>query len=437
MLKYIFLPLFLSILSLNVYGSEVNKFSSHNILLVTDIISPVEVSSGGELKAIKKGDFISCNDKIKTSEGGKIKLISEDGSVIKLSENGEIEIQKSDVIILNKGKLWGNIKKNIDVVTDSGKASVTNGEFEITADRDATILTNIKGNTEFYNDCGKAICYENISYMTDKNSLPKEIKKLTGNEISEHLKWTDFGNPRVMVLIEELSLDKKILSSSMESSINSNLSDAHYHLIDPGQIDIIRKSDEAKKVLSGDLLAASTLGKRLKSDIIITGNVETEYVGQMTVSGNIIVTCQARCDIRVIIADTAQIIVSKKLTEKATSLSKEEASKKAIDKIADRIAKELLYDIPVNYTMSGNTQRAMELVIFNCDFTSRDKFITFLKSIPEIGEKVYPRTFENSIAIIDIEYKGTSEELAKEIMTEFKIDITAITMNKLEIKISK
>ena len=60
-------------------------------------------------------------------------------------------------------------------------------------------------------------------------------------------KWTDFGNPRVMVLIEEKNLDNLNSMSSTESAINTELSLVHYQLLDPELLEIVRKSDEAKK----------------------------------------------------------------------------------------------------------------------------------------------------------------------------------------------
>jgi len=242
-----------------------------------------------------------------------------------------------------------------------------------------------------------------------------------------------------MVLIEEVNPDKTDGLSVMESTINSELSNARYHLIDAQEIEIIRKSDEAKEAITGDPVAAATLGLRLESDIIITGRVETEYVGKIETSQNTLITCQARCDIRAVVADTAQIILSKKLSEKATGLSEEGAGKKAIEKISSIIAEELVWEIPLNYAIAGNSHRTIQIIIKNCDFSSRTKIIDYLKNIPETNGKVYPRNFENSIAVVDIEYTGSSESLAEKIVNlqEPEIEITAITMNRIEINIIK
>lgn len=429
-------------------GSMENfEFTSDTAVLITDITGNLEVLpyEGKDWIIAKTGDTISFKDKVKTDSSGKGKLVFSDGSIVKLSPDTLIEFQKENndkiQIILPEGNLWGNIKGELEIVTETGLSIVKNAECAINFEKDSksSLLTVFRGTVEFSNKLGSREITENQEIKILLNEGPGELKSLSEEETIEKLKWTDFGNPRVMVVIEELNLDQVNSFSSTESRINSELSSAHYHLIDPEEIDLIRKSDEAKNALSGDVLSAATLGMRLKSDIIITGTVETEFVGQMDTSQNSIITCQARCDIRVIIADTAQIILAKKLTEKATSLSKEAAGMKAIDEMAKKIAGELIWEIPVNYTVVSNSHRSVQLVITDCDFNSRSKIIEYLKSIPVINERVYPRSYENSIAILDVEYIGTSEALAEEILkTENPaLEITGITMNRIDLKVVK
>ena len=317
--------------------------------------------------------------------------------------------------------------------------STKEAELEIaTNETGGAVVTVIKGEALVSNDCGSLTVTEGKQAEALKNTSPYELKKISSEEMLKRLDWTDFGNPRIMVMIKEVHPGEETFLSIMESSINKSLNEAYYHLIDSSQIELLRKSDEAKNAMEGDLASAAALGMRLESDIVITGKVETEYVGEIKTGENTIVTCQARCEIRVIIADTAQIILSEKLTEKAASLSIEEAGKKAIEKIAKKISEGLVWSIPLNYAIAGEGNRAIQIIFTDCNFSERNKIIEFLKSTGEI-EKVYPRSFENSIAIIDVEYVKSTEDLA-EILLNIEdpiIEITGITMNKIEAKISK
>ncbi|HPZ10113.1 MAG TPA: FecR domain-containing protein, partial [Candidatus Eremiobacteraeota bacterium] len=394
----------------NQEGMDDFTFSSDNVLLVTEVKGTVEIYPGGgdERVLLKTGDTISLKDILKTEEESKVKLLFSDGSVLKIAPDSSCELNTCEDGIelkVSSGKIWSNIrsdrKNKIVFVTDSAGFRIKGGEFELEASNKETILTVSSGEGEFSNSSGFVSVKEKTRYSATSGKAPSEVKKISEDEMK--FTWANFGNPRVMVVIEELNLDKPNLVSAMESAINSALSDAYYYLVDPVQINTIRQSDEAKKGVAGDLLSAATLGKRLQSDIIIIGKVETEYVGEMQTSQNKIITSQARCDIRVVISDTAQIILAKKLTEKGTSLSSESAGMKAIEKIAREISKELVWEIPVKYTVVSNSHRAIQLVITDCNFASRDRIIQYLKTIPCVGEKVYPRSFENSIAILDVE----------------------------------
>jgi hypothetical protein len=416
-------------------------FSPDTAVIITDVHGLVEVlpSGNGENSHVKTGDIISLKDKLISSDAGRCKMVFSDGSNLKMNSSTEIEFSEKETINMSAGKLWGNIKNgvNLNIITQAGTAIIKGTELEIEVRENSSTLTVIRGTVEFFNKSGSLSATEKTVVTATADTVPSLVKKLSDDEILKKLEWSSFGNPRVMVLIEEVNFEKKGLI--MEGTLNSSLSDNHYHLIDPTQINAIRETDEAKKGLTGDLLSAATLGKRLQSDIIVIGKVSTEFVGQMATSQNTVITSSARCDIRVVISDTGQIILAKTISQKGTSLSREEAGNKAIKKMADIIVKDLVWEIPVKYTVLSNSHRSIQVIVSNCDFTSRDRILEHLKQNPVTGDHVYPRSFENSIAIIDVEYIGTSDGLAGEILkiSDPKISVTGITMNRIEISVTK
>jgi len=416
-------------------------FSPDTAVIITDLDGSVEVlpSDSGENIHIKTGDIISLKDKLISGDNSRCKMVLSDGSTLKIGSSTEIEFSEKEKINMSSGKLWGNIKNgsNLNIITQAGTAVIKGTELEIESTENSSTITVIRGTVEFFNKSGSLLVREKTVVTATVDTAPSEIKKLSDDEILKKFEWSSFGNPRVMVLIEEVNFEKKGFIA--ESTLNSSLSDNHYHLIDQSQINAIRETDEAKKGLTGDLISAATLGKRLQSDIIIIGKVATEFVGQMSTSQNTVITSSARCDIRVVISDTGQIILAKTLIQKGTSLSKEEAGNKAIKKMADIIVKDLVWEIPVKYTVLSNSHRSVQIIVSNCDFTSRDRIIENLKQNPVTCDHVYPRSFENSIAIIDVEYIGTSDGLAGELLkiSEPKISVTGITMNRIEISVTK
>ncbi|MEQ8170588.1 MAG: FecR family protein [Candidatus Eremiobacterota bacterium] len=416
-------------------------FSPDTAVIITDLQGQIDVlpSDKEEHVQVKTGDIISLKDKLISADNSRCKMVFSDGSTLKIGSSTEIEFCDREKITMSSGKLWGNIKdgSNFNIITHAGTAVIKGTEMEIEGTENSSTLTVIKGTVEFFNNSGSLLVREKTVATATADTAPSEIKRLSDDEILKKLEWSSFGNPRVMVLIEEVNFEKKGFIT--EGTLNSSLSDNHYHLIDETQINAIRETDEAKKGLTGDAVSAATLGKRLQSDIIVIGKVATEFVGQMSTSRNTLFTSNARCDIRVVISDTGQIILAKTISQKGTSLSREEAGNKAIKKMADIIVRDIVWEIPVNYTVLSNSHRAIQIIVSNCDFTSRDKIIEHLKQNPVTGNHVYPRSFENSIAIIDIEYIGTSDGLAGEILkiSDPKISVTGVTMNRIEISVNK
>lgn len=416
------------------------------------------------VQAYRSNGWINCyegmelyyGDQIKTLENSKAMLIFNDGTQLKLDSETTVNLTKKEeekigIIEMITGAIWSKIKPQedgtspaLEIQSPTSVCAIRGTEVAMRLDGDdqqnlTTTLTVISGEVEFKNDHGKTLIPASSQSVAMVNSAPTAPVVLTKEQINQEIAWIDFGNPRVMVLVQELNLGEANLVSEMESEINTQLTDSHYHIIDPSQVDTIRETDEAKKAITGDELAAATLGKRFGCDVTVSGKVETMFISEQKTDENLMYVCEARCDIKVIVTDTAQLLFSKKLKAEGTSLSKEAAGIRAMENISAQIANDLVWEIPQGYMTTYKGQRATQLIISNCSFTDRDKIIEFLKSIPDVNDKVFPRTFENSIAIIDVEYNGTSEDLVHEILKieSLKIEVTGLTMNRIEIQVIK
>ena len=417
----------------------------------------VDYESSGNWEQAYDGMELYYGTQIRTMEDSRVMIIFTDGTQMKLDSNTVITVEKIEgqddqvgIIELIKGTIWSLIRPveeggppAMEIESPTSVCSIRGTELAMTVGEDGqnltTTLTVITGEVELQNQHGKSLIpasCQSIAYATEP---PTEAVKLTQEKIDEVISWIDFGNPRVMVLVEELNLGKPNLVSELESEINLQLTKAHYHIIDPDQLAKIKETDEAKKAIMGDELAAATLGKRLGYDVVVTGRVETMFISEEKTDNQTFSICEARSDIKVVISDTAQLLFTQKLKAEGQSLSKEAAGIRAMENISTAIAEELVWEIPLEYVKCEKGHRATQVIIENCSFEDRGLIIEHLKTIKDADGKVYPRSFENSIAIIDVEYKGTSEELVYEIIkiTDINLEVTGLSMNKIQLKVTK
>ncbi len=425
---------------------------------ILSTVNRVEFNRGSKWEQATSGMDLYFGDQLRTLDDSKVMLIFNDGTQTKLDSNTTVTLKKKEnqqnqvgIIEMITGAIWSKIRPTeegktpvFEVQCPTATCAVRGTEIAMRVSKDSkenfkTTLTVINGEAEFSNQNGKTMVPASCQSHAYSEKSPVEPVKLSKSQIDAEISWIDFGNPRVMVIVSELNLGQATLVSSMESQINSQLSNAHFHLIDSGTIDTIRQTDEAKKAVLGDMVAAATLGKRFTCDVTVAGKVETTFKSEEKAGQTSQFICDAICDVKVIITDTAQLLFSKTITAEGRSLSKDAAGRAALENISKKIAGDLVWEIPLGYTKAQHGRRTTQVIIGNCSFTERDKVIEYLNTIPGLEGKVFPRSFENSIAIIDVEYEGTSEKLVHELIkiTSLKLDVTGVTMNRIEAKVLK
>jgi len=177
---------------------------------------------------IEKGMSLSTENAIETMEG-MIEIILNNKSVIKVAPFSYLEFIKQEAehilnLRLSKGKLLCSIiNEGIcrigELITDTARVSTGDSEFllEVTGEEGkgfSSALTVIKGEALFYNEFGTIsvtegnICEVNFDLpplelknlseeekfllSCSRRYAPSELKKITGEEIFEKAKWSDF-----------------------------------------------------------------------------------------------------------------------------------------------------------------------------------------------------------------------------------------------------
>jgi len=241
------------------------------------------------------------------------------------------------------------------------------------------------------------------------------------------------GNPRVMIIVQEINIEQEEVFSTAASKLIKAFKAAGYHIIDKEQAEIIMDNEAANKAIAGDQKAAITIAASLKADVIIMGKVYTEALQSDTLSEAGMVAAEAKTNIKAIIARTGMVIVSKDASDKALHLSPRSAGTQAIEKCVSKIAEQLVYDVAAHL----NDARVIKIAVENCSYSNRKKVIAALKTMRGV-KGVYPRSFENSIATIEVKTFSTSEEVADRFdsMEDMPLEIKEVTLSTIKVKVN-
>jgi len=127
----------------------------------------VEIERNGEKIKAKKGMILFEGDVIKTSELSRAALILQDGSLIRLNENTDLQLRvnarkkKKNRLKILLGHLWAKIKKQdtgLEIETPSAVAAIKGTELELLVQSSGLIRLIVwDGLVNFFNDMGKQL----------------------------------------------------------------------------------------------------------------------------------------------------------------------------------------------------------------------------------------------------------------------------------------
>lgn len=247
------------------------------------------------------------------------------------------------------------------------------------------------------------------------------------------------GNPTIMVLVDEKNLSSPLATSIAETKIVEKLSAVRYHLVDQRQIEAIKASDTAKRAMQGDISAAITLGERFAADIVIVGDVNSKFLTS-TRSGNFTFqSCMAFGTLRAVLTQTGQIIWAETPQATKAQLSADVAGLEAIKAVADDVASRLIWELPkrAGGGASGGT-RTIQLIVNGCSYTQMNQIMQALKDMRGVTA-VYRRTFENNIAVIDVQTTGNVDDLAARLdsLASPRVEVVMVTRDKIEVRVMR
>lgn len=244
-------------------------------------------------------------------------------------------------------------------------------------------------------------------------------------------------NPRVMVVLYSQEVGNSYWDWSregnrnIENQIESGLMRKKFRIVDAGQVKHKKQVETA--VLRNDYSRASKIAKDFGAEVLIVGDVRRAYVDERKLYGRRVRFFSNEIRLKALETDTAKVLYSGFRTKPPSGQNYlapiEEASAELIDEMTAGILEQWRQDV---YQIAS-----YQLDITGASFKDISSLKKKLKKIRGFGG-VQTRNFQSGIALLEVKYQGTLEELAEKISDiNPAFEITGLQSNTIEMKVSK
>jgi len=263
-----------------------------------------------------------------------------------------------------------------------------------------TVLEEEKKNEEFY----------------VKIEAEVSLDKIKDDLIAMRILLDSMERPKVMILIEEKYAD--MTSADMrvaETEVTSLLTSKGFDLVDKAQLEEIKRRNQAKQALAGNVAAAKSLGLDLGAQYVVVGKAVVQDIGE-AYPGSGLKSLQASLQLKIIQTNTGLVLGSVVKNGVAAHISPVTGASKALRLSAQKAVDEYLLDTITNSFQDYlNNGAPIKLHITG---VNTFKEYSQISSNIETMEKVVTSkkggwNKAGGLLILDLRFKGTSEELAE------------------------
>lgn len=239
--------------------------------------------------------------------------------------------------------------------------------------------------------------------------------------------------PKVMVIIPEFHIKRVIPDPAGETEIIRKLKTFGYDVVDPTQLEAIRKQDAFNQALdTKDSQALSDFGRQMDADIIIVGEAFSEDAMR---NGNMF-SCRARVEARAIDVNSGSILATNGAHGSGVDIGANVAAKAALrdagSLMADYFINELCDATLSNLPSEG--RRDLGILISNVKF---GEYRSFVKSMNTADwATVVKKDFNKNILKLIIRTSEETDVIANKIMVMSggKAQILSSKGNKIQAK---
>jgi hypothetical protein len=245
------------------------------------------------------------------------------------------------------------------------------------------------------------------------------------------------GNPRVMVIITEIS-EVSSMNPISEMAIVDYLLRKEFKVVDQEVVNLARDTEEAKAALNGDLEKAKKLGLQYSADVLIIGEAESEADRNQPHPDIGAFRGKANIKVRAVMTDTGELIATANKSTKGIDENPDDAYRKALENAGKKVARILVKKILERWESDVNNGAEIQVKVSNIDnFQALTNLEKSIRSEIRGVNSVIRRSYDKNIAILDVNYLGTAQTLST-ILTnnlEVNLEVTGSSTNSIDVKL--
>jgi len=346
-----------------------------------------------------------------------------------ITVTGEAAIIEGNVESAKEAALLDAFRKAVEKGVGTMIASDTLVEnYRIVEDRIFTKARGYVRNWDVLSEYPLGARYRmEVRCEVSKESIEEDLIALNILQKAKH-------KPRIMVVMSEQHLWSYVDQPMSETALISRFLEKEFKVVDQAQSDKVRESDKMKAALQGDDNAAAQIGLRNDAEIIIVGKAFSETGGRVFRMES----ARGSVEARAIRCDTAEIIAAGEAQAGGADSSEAVAGKKAVRQAASDLADDLIAQITKRWSADVVGGASVQLTINNIGFGPLSGFKKTLAKMEGVQD-IQQRSFADGTAVLDVDYRYDAVRLADVLAAsdfeELKIEIVAVTQNRVELRV--
>lgn len=242
--------------------------------------------------------------------------------------------------------------------------------------------------------------------------------------------------PRIMVVIPERNLGRRVYNPVAETEIIKGLLARGFKVVDQSQVAKIRYGEQVKAAVEGDMRLARKIGSQHSAEIIIVGEAFSEPLGN-SIAG--MISARGRIDARAIKTDTGEIIAAESKDSTGIDVTGTISGKSAIQKASVNLTDSMVEQIFTKWNDEVNNISSVEFVVNGVTHSQLTKLNSILLTSFRGVKGVHQRSFTGGRAAIEVELSGQFQSFIDELVNknfkDFSIEITDTSVNRIEAKL--
>jgi hypothetical protein len=358
---------------------------------------------------------------------------------------------------------WMTVTESAAGTDKSAEKAATNAALRKAVEQGVGVFINSKTKTRDYKVVYDKIIADAVGYVkeskVEKVVVGADQTTVTVTCVVSTKKfekdWSDIvhtvrqkDNPRIIMVIDEgILFATSTTPTGSADVVQGKLEDfflsKKIKLMDREMGKVISNRDKQLAVVKDDAQELAALGARYQADVLIVGKATAKYsktiqvkIGDQTVEQvQFVVTLR----VKAIETDSARVLVSKSYgPETVTTMQMGGGADKALAKISESAAPDLLDSIVEAWRQDVNVTRNIQINVSGMDYGLYKKFdeeVTKLEGV----QALRMREITEGIANADVEYEFDQKRLADVLLElkSVKLEVSEISPNRIKLKVVK